>query len=136
MELFVYGTLMSPKVMNAVCGHRQHGEPAIAAGFKRRKLSREAYPAIVPDASELVEGVLYRDLDNAQLVLLDHFEGEYYQRRPITVSCADTVVQAQSYVLSPAYSYLLGNQHWDLDRFMAEGLHELLADYPELADIG
>ncbi len=137
MQLFVYGTLMSAQVMRAVCGYQQTGEPAVANGYKRRLLMREIYPAIVESRTEAVDGVLYRDLNAAQMALLDTFEDDYYERQGLVVTLSDgTLVEAFGYVLSPQHAHLLSDRRWDYQRFLADGLGAFLAAFPEFEAVG
>ncbi len=137
MQLFVYGTLMSAQVIRAVCGYEQTGEPVVANGFKCRTLLHEIYPAIVASHTEVVDGVLYRDLNAAQMALLDTFEGDYYERQSLVVTLSDgTLVEAFGYVLSPQHAHLLSDRRWDYQRFLADGLGAFLAGFPGFGTVG
>ena len=83
--MFVYGTLMVPQVMQDVCGYIGAGTPAQLAGYDRRLVRDEVYPAILPCPGSAVSGLLYRGVSPTQLRRLDAFEGEYYRRSPVIV---------------------------------------------------
>ena len=44
MNLFVYGTLMVPQVMHAVCGFTAAAEPAVLQGHRRRRVRARSIP--------------------------------------------------------------------------------------------
>ena len=132
-NLFVYGTLMVAEVMGRVSGCHQAGEVALLHGHRRRRLSRQVYPAIVPCPGGRVEGLLYRGLAPGQLAALDAFEGAMYRRVAVTVVIQAECFTAETYLLRKAWSHLLSDEDWSLQRFVAEGLREFLADYPGFA---
>lgn len=130
MDLFVYGTLMIPRVMQGVCGFRTPGHAACLEGYCRRVITGEVYPGIFPCPDESVTGLVYRGLSPPQLRRLDRFEGEIYERRRVVVSVADSELAAYTYVVPPAWRHLLGELPWELDAFEQHGLARFLAQYP------
>ena len=128
MRLFSYGTLMLGEVMELVGGRRFTQRPALLAGFQRRRLRGEVYPAIVPAAATRVEGVLWEDLDRAALARIDRFEGAIYERQEQPVEVADGEVRsAFVYVLRPEQRVLLLEYDWDEAEFRACHLRDYLA---------
>lgn len=135
MVLFAYGTLMVPEVMQRICGYAAPGQSAMLRDYRCRQLSGEVYPAIVPWLGERVEGVIYRGVTPAQLLRLDAFEGEMYQRQAVTVVADRVSTFAQTYVLVPAFSKLLSDTPWSLASFVPRGIQDFLADCPGLATV-
>lgn len=129
-DLFAYGTLMVPEILNAVCGCRRSGEPALLHGYRRRRVIGADYPAIRPWAGETVEGLLYTGLSDDQTDMLDAFEGSMYQRREVEISVAAGKQDAQTYVLAARYASLLSNQHWSLKQFLSDHVQEFIRRYP------
>jgi gamma-glutamylcyclotransferase (GGCT)/AIG2-like uncharacterized protein YtfP len=92
MRFFIYGTLMSPEVMQIVINRVPHMTPGLLQGsfkcimyfhsppfqgFQRHPVKERAYPAIIPNASSCVEGhILTVDPLKKEEVLLDLFEDE------------------------------------------------------------
>ncbi len=132
-QLFVYGTLMVPEVMDRVSGFRQPGEPALLHDYRRRRLSGELYPAILRWPGDRVEGLLYRGLDPVHLEALDAFEGAIYRRVTVAVDVRAGRLRAQAYALREDRRHLLGDEPWSLQRFVTEGLSRFVASYPGMA---
>lgn len=98
-NIFTYGSLMFPAVWQRVVRGQYRAEPATLADHARYALVDETYPGVVPQAGASVEGVLYRDVDTADVVALDTFEGIEYARREVVVTLDSGVaVQAGTYI--------------------------------------
>jgi hypothetical protein len=66
MNLFFYGTLLDPAVLEAKTGRsfaRSRFIPAILDGYRRVRIPGTPYPMLVAVSGEAVEGVLMRDVD-------------------------------------------------------------------------
>jgi gamma-glutamylcyclotransferase (GGCT)/AIG2-like uncharacterized protein YtfP len=129
LDLFVYGTLMVPKVMRTVCGYERDGEPALLHDYCRRRVAGEVYPAIFASVGDAVGGVVYRGVTTAQLSTLDSFEGPMYRRELVTVAVGMRAESASAYVLAPGLRHALSDDGWSLERFLADGLDAFLAGY-------
>jgi gamma-glutamylcyclotransferase (GGCT)/AIG2-like uncharacterized protein YtfP len=125
MNLFAYGTLMWPEVLESVVGRRLEGAPATVAGFRRYCVEGQSYPAAVAAEGERMEGVVYRDLTEREFRGLDAFEGEEYDR--IEVMAGGAAVQI--YVLSPAWTHILSPEPWSPERMSPGQLAEFCAEY-------
>ena len=122
MDLFTYGTLMSPDIMARVAGCRLAALPATLPGYRRSQVKGEVYPGISEDAAGQVAGILYLNLPAAALQRLDVFEGEMYERREVLVEDEGGAVRpAMTYVFRSAYLHLLTGIPWDFDQFLASG---------------
>ncbi len=108
MNVFAYGTLMWPEVLEAVTGLQLAGEPHTLMGYKRLRVKGEIYPVIVPSAGDSVDGVLYQDVDVSALGRLDVFEGEAYNRIIESISGTDAWV----YVLSDRWRHIADSKCW------------------------
>ena len=118
INLFAYGTLMWPEVLEAVMGRRLASTPATLAGFKRLRVRGASYPVVVPSAGGRVEGVLYRGLSHGELRRLDAFEGGEYDRVERTVDG----VLAQVYVLAEAFRHIAEETEWTPDQMTEKDL--------------
>lgn len=127
-NLFAYGSLQLPEVVEAVLDRRLAGAPATLAGWVRRRIAGRSYPGIAPDPHASTSGVLYRDIDAATFALLDRFEGEAYARRTVEVVAAgDTRLRAEVYAPAASGPLRLGDDPWDLATFTARDLDAFLA---------
>jgi len=130
MNLFVYGTLMEPRVMAAVAGRAPAPIPAIVHDHARYTVAGEVYPGMTPEAGAQVVGILYLDLDHEELRRLDRFEGDFYQRSKVQVETQDSQrLPAFTYLVKPQYRHRLAPERWDFDAFLRDGLGRFLSDY-------
>lgn len=120
-RLFVYGTLMCDAIMHSVSGVQPSPLPATLKGYRRYAIKAEPYPAIIPQQDAIVEGVVYRGITPAAWQRLDAYEGELYTRQRVSVELVQGgTTEAETYVLKPAYSKLLGSKEWDFDVFLQQ----------------
>jgi gamma-glutamylcyclotransferase (GGCT)/AIG2-like uncharacterized protein YtfP len=124
-HVFTYGSLMFPEVWNRVVRGNYRSCPARLDGYRRHALVDASYPAIVADAGASVDGVLYFDVDAADLARLDAFEGVEYRRDAVPVSTASGPAMAQAYVWLDAAR--LAHRPWLPERF---SIPEFLGAYP------
>jgi len=121
-KLFAYGTLMCDDLMYEVSGCRPSKQAATLTGFVRRKVSGEQYPAIKPDKTNRVVGVVYQNIPDQAWVRLDEFEGDMYSRQVVNIVTAEGEnITAETYVINPSHLDCLSGQSWDFDEFMATG---------------
>ncbi len=112
MNVFAYGTLVEPRCLDEVIGHRHVGERLAArlAGYRRVNSSAYPYPFIVVAQGAWVDGVLVMDLTPYDIAALDRYEeveSGTYERKPVDVEawgCGPLPVrfQADVYVAGPA----------------------------------
>lgn len=112
-RLFVYGTLMMPAVLQAVCGVTFTPRRATLHGYARYQLRARVYPAIVPAAGAAIDGLLCDGIDGPLWQCLDHWESELYTRALVNVCDeAGTPFAAQTYILASPHHHLLGSEPW------------------------
>ena len=95
-------------------------------------LKSDEYPVIFP-ANESVEGVVYFDIDDEDIVSLDTFEGEYYERKEVELLVNHEKIIAHTYVLKPAYYDIIDPKLWSETLFEKEGIHRFLKEYKGFA---
>lgn len=118
-NLFTYGTLMCEAIMHAVSGHNLPSIHATLNGYSRRAVRGEAYPAIFPDSTGNVCGVLYLGVPDSAWLRLDEYEGEMYFRERVSVVRGDaTILAAETYVLKPHVIMHLETVDWDYNNFL------------------
>jgi gamma-glutamylcyclotransferase (GGCT)/AIG2-like uncharacterized protein YtfP len=69
-SLFVYGSLIVPKVHEMILGRSVQSRAAVLRSYKRRIVSGKLYPGMVADSSEVVHGRVLFDLSDAELTLM------------------------------------------------------------------
>jgi gamma-glutamylcyclotransferase (GGCT)/AIG2-like uncharacterized protein YtfP len=128
MHLFAYGTLMFPAVWRRVVGREFRSRRASIAGYKALRANGELFPVLVPGkANGRVDGVVYSDLDDGTLALLDEFESDLYERVSVNVVLDDGKPQAcQAYVLPERNRRFASSERWDPEWFQREAMDEYL----------
>ncbi len=130
VHLFAYGTLMCTDIMHHVSGMPATGVPATLCGYARRKVRGETYPALVPDETSTVAGVLYTNLADAAWHRLDSFEGPMYRRETVTVQTEDgSIIPAETYVIHPDSRHFIEPAAWDFQDFLRHGKQRFQGGY-------
>jgi gamma-glutamylcyclotransferase (GGCT)/AIG2-like uncharacterized protein YtfP len=121
-DLFTYGSLMCEDIMASVGGARLTGIPAILPGFRRFLVRDEQYPGVVAEDAGTVAGLVYHRISPAGWSRLDAFEGEMYERRPVTVHLeSGAATQVYCYVFRPEFHHRLTTEQWDYAAFLRNG---------------
>jgi gamma-glutamylcyclotransferase (GGCT)/AIG2-like uncharacterized protein YtfP len=120
-DLFVYGTLLLPAVIEALIGRVPPRLPAVLPGYRRYRLTGRAYPAIVAEPAARVDGLVYRGLAPRERMILDAFEGDAYERRRVRARTRrGELLAADAYVLARGHERLLQRAPaWSLEEFAA-----------------
>lgn len=122
IHVFTYGSLMFPEVWQRVVRGSYVSQPAHIEGHRRYAVSGDTYPGIVIEAGTSVSGLIYRDIDAADLAALDHFEGEAYHRIGLHATGEDgALIDVQTYLFRDPAG--LSDQPWlphefQLQRFL------------------
>lgn len=134
-EIFVYGTLEFPEVMQALTGRRFPARSAVLEHYRRARLEGLRFPAIGPQAGARTPGLLYSGIDSETVVRLDRFEGPLYERRLVQVRpTGGSLASAHAYVIAPAHRDLLGIEPWDRAGFAALHLEAYVAECEAFRD--
>jgi gamma-glutamylcyclotransferase (GGCT)/AIG2-like uncharacterized protein YtfP len=99
MQLFVYGTLMEPDLVQQLTGKRFRTERARLPGFRRIQ-EPGSYPYILASVNHAVDGLLLRDVDADALRALDRYEDEggLYLRTKVVVESESGSCPCETYV--------------------------------------
>lgn len=126
-DVFAYGSLQIPAVMQAVTGRNFASQPAMLQDYGRCRLRDRCYPGVRHRAGRRTEGVLYRRVDRLALSRLDRFEDPFYRRQSLRILVAPGCIgQAEVYVIPPANYRLLERRAWSLQRFRRYALKRYL----------
>lgn len=126
-HLYAYGTLQAASIIDHIVGRSLRGVAARLEGFACYRIADRVYPAIVEAAGGEVSGLLYADLDAAELDRLDVYEGDLYERRDVSVWAGPIATPAVTYVLRPEFRHRLSDEPWDLAAFLRDHLDEYRA---------
>jgi gamma-glutamylcyclotransferase (GGCT)/AIG2-like uncharacterized protein YtfP len=112
-HLAAYGTLMLREVMTALLGRLPGSEPILLRGYSRYGVRGQVYPGLVADPSGAVDGLLFFDLDEREMAILDRFEDDFYERAVIEVPSSRGPVAARLYPVPPKFRHLLEETPWE-----------------------
>lgn len=99
MPLFVYGTLLDPRLLARLAGRAAlpRAMPARLAGWRRVRLRGTPYPTLLRGPGE-VAGLLLPRLAPAALARLAAYEGPSYGLRPVLVATRRGPRRARAWV--------------------------------------
>jgi gamma-glutamylcyclotransferase (GGCT)/AIG2-like uncharacterized protein YtfP len=118
-DLFCYGSLQIPAVMQAVVGRCFQGRTAELPGYAAFRVRHADFPGLARAPGQAVPGQIYFDLPPAALTILDRFEGRLYMRRRLTVHTRDGRRRgAWAYVIKPDRKTRLTAIPWKRRTFM------------------
>jgi len=135
-QFFTYGTLMFKEVWSLVVRGDYQSQPATLSGFVRKSVKGAEYPVIYPAPGESsLQGIVYFDVTATDIVLLDAFEGDYYDRQQQQVALPDRrIIEAEVYVLQDHYHHIATANDWDPDDFRQEGMKKFIRSYVGFTD--
>ncbi|KAA8884672.1 gamma-glutamylcyclotransferase [Nocardia colli] len=124
-SLFVYGTLQFPEVLEVLIGRVPQRRAATASGWRVAALPGLRYPGLVPESSALARGLTLDGLTAEEWEILDAFEDDQYDLRPIPLaSSAD-----------PAWTYIwtapVAQDDWHPDHFAIDHLPHFVTQCAE-----
>ena len=130
MNIFAYGTLMIPSVMQAVTGKHFASKEAVLRGYDRFRIKEEFYPGVIEKKEAIIDGAVYLGVDSRSLRRLDLFEGELYHRTPVLIELQDgETLMAQTYLVKPEYENRLTSESWSLADFRENHLESFMNSY-------
>lgn len=97
-RLFVYGTLTDPDTCSGLLGRVPISVRAVLRHHVRHAVLGEAYPAVVAKRAGVVKGLVYVDITQAELEMLDAYEGEEYKRVKVETELDTGATRAWVYV--------------------------------------
>ena len=130
LDLFTYGSLMCEDIMTDVAGARLRSTPAILSGYRRYVVVNEKYPGAIPEPGCIIHGVVYHGIDADSQQRLDRFEGEMYDRSPVTVHYADGhAAVVDCYIFRSEFAHRLSTTEWDFTAFLQSGKNLFQHEY-------
>ena len=75
-NLFVYGTLCFPEIVEKLTGKSFQTENAVLKGYERKRIRNADYPAIIKNENIEVEGLLLWNVDKRSLKIVSFYEGD------------------------------------------------------------
>jgi gamma-glutamylcyclotransferase (GGCT)/AIG2-like uncharacterized protein YtfP len=158
-SIFVYGTLMSPQVVQVLLGRipKSIPSPCRLCGHSRHPVKNHIYPGMIPTANSHVDGMIWLDLSDWEMKAFDFFEDVDYQRRQVQISIlpkiatqttsedskvsekvrqVDEIVHTDAYIWTNPLSELQLQEEWSYENFCKEHLDWYLSNTVELCRRG
>lgn len=127
-HVFTYGSLMFAPVWSKLVKGTYSATKGELHHYARRCVKGEDYPVILR-ADEKVQGVVYYDVNDEDMQILDDFEGEFYERITVDVETHTQTIQAEVYALKEAYFLIIDDKPWSERAFEEEGMKRFLENY-------
>ena len=128
IDLFVYGTLMFPQVVTELTGLTPTYVPAVAYNTTRLGMRNQVYPGLVNRSGSFTQGYLLRNLDDASWCIIEAFEGDEYERGPVTIETAGNSVRTHTFFVRTDCQDRLLDLPWDPEAFLRYELDTYLTD--------
>ena len=130
MNIFTYGSLMFSEVWNKVVQGNYYSSSATLQGYRRFCIKNQSYPGLrQTGGQDKVSGIVYHDINNKDLKLLDAVEGGYYERVPVTVDLENSSIKSHVYLIRDQYLYLATEKQWDPEDFYKKSIGDFVATY-------
>jgi gamma-glutamylcyclotransferase (GGCT)/AIG2-like uncharacterized protein YtfP len=118
MNLFAYGSLAIPEVLQALTGKSFPAQSCSLTGFARRSLKDRIYPGIIPTTNSVVQGKLFFGIDPDTQRLIDAFEDEIYDKTIVEIETSPgNIERALAYVVNAKHHNLATPEPWHLGDF-------------------
>lgn len=102
-QVFLYGTLLDPGVLERMAGRRglaRRLRPARLPGYRRAALRGTPYPTLFRDPRAATDGAVLR-LGPAAMARLGAYEGALYRLRPVRVLTGRGGARARAWTAEP-----------------------------------
>jgi len=131
-RLFCYGTLQVTEVIRAVTGRTYPGVAATLYGYAIYRVKDAEYPGIIPAENSEIEGIVYDNVSDNDLKVLDLFESDLYRRQLLDIKLPDDKLRrAWCYVIPDHNKRMLTDEVWRLKDFLEHGLESFMKGYVE-----
>ncbi|HEY5813094.1 MAG TPA: gamma-glutamylcyclotransferase family protein [Terrimicrobiaceae bacterium] len=115
MPLFAYGTLMFPAIIESVIGRVPASRSAAIKGYRRLEVSGESFPGLFKGGDEMIDGLLYFDISEAEWEKLTQYEGGCYVLEEVTVLSFGMKTSALAYTIPSSQRSVLSEKVWNPD---------------------
>jgi gamma-glutamylcyclotransferase (GGCT)/AIG2-like uncharacterized protein YtfP len=114
---------MFPEVWQTVVGRAFETIEGTAAGYSIFRVRDAVFPGITAAGVDgAVRGVVYLDVDAQSLATLDKFEDDFYERKTLSIECADGQRRAaHAYVVPAGSREVLTAEPWDAAAVVSSG---------------
>lgn len=130
MNVFVSGPLMFRDVLHAVTGCLYPAHCALLHGYAQFMIKDEPMPAVMPFPDRVVDGVVYRDVEESAARAIRKFYGVRFAAEEVTVEAENGEwVEAVTYLITPGRRKLLTAREWDEDDFREHHMQKVVSTW-------
>lgn len=123
-QVFVYGSLLFPEVVEALTGTAFSVKEGFLPDFKRFAVIGADYPAIVYSKGSFVTGKILQHVDDRSLEILKFYEGDEYDCISAFIHTENETTKALVFVWKGDKVQL--NGHWDENHFKETSLEDYI----------
>ena len=107
---------MDAELWNELVGNPYKTAPFTLSGYKRCALKAKAYPGLIKEEGATTHGLIYFNVSNVDILKLDVFEGQEYERITVDTVFNNQAITLQTFLFVGESKYVL-DEDWDLDHF-------------------
>lgn len=127
MNIFVYGPLMFPEIIQAVVGRKLSYRAGLLRGYVRVGVRDQPQAALFPFPDTSTQGLVYVEVDQAASKKMDVFLGSLFDRVEVNIETDDGEwIEAETHVFKVRKRKLLTSKPWDADEFRRKHLSEFI----------
>ncbi len=130
INIFTYGSLMFNQVWRQVVKGNYKSKPGILIGYERRALKGEIHPCLIKGSpANKLEGIVYINVVDSDVQILDRFEGSEYKKVKETCLLRNGAkVETETYVWNGSLEWV-SLEPWDAERFEKEEIQLFIRKY-------
>lgn len=133
-NIFVYGTLLSQKIIKKLTGKTFKTSAAVLSGYKKYSIKDCDYPAIIQQDDSTTFGLVIENVDELSSNTISFYEGTEYKKKKVNVLINNNATEVLVYAWVSNYDHL-ENKKWDLHHFQKYSLQHYLDEIiPETLD--
>lgn len=124
-NVFIYGTLLSPAILEKLTGKSFKTSSAVLSGYKRYCIKNCDYPAIIRVDGSKTNGLIIEKTDDLTLAVLSFYEGDEYEIKKVIVLLNGKPENALTFVWVKG-NEALDDEEWDFQHFEKNSLEYYL----------
>lgn len=128
-NIFCYGPLAQPEVMNALAGRTVQGNPGFLDGYEIGVIAPDALPGAYPAQGGRITGVVYSGITDQDVKILNGFHDSYFEytdNLPIVPRMGEPA-PASSWIIPDRHKDIMSRKAWNTDAFRKNDLTRFVA---------
>ncbi len=127
MNIFVYGPLMFPEIIQAIIGRKISFRAGLLRGYVRVGVRDQPQAAMIPFPDTSTQGLVYLEVDKVALKNMDVYLGKFFDRVEVNIETdGGEWIEAETHVFKLSKRKLLSSKPWDEDEFRRKHLSKFI----------